>query len=244
MAAQSGKDLLIKVDMDGTGTVRDGGGAAGHAAELQRRNRGRHEPGIDRRLARIAGRCRREIGGDFGLGRLSATRPPMNVRGRSSSTATTPDFQVVIPDFGTVEGAFQITSIEYAGSHDGEATYEMSMASAGALTFTAALNRWRTPGRARWRWSSTGSGGCEADAGRAGGTGGAAGAGSLADLVARFEGDALRARDVLALVAAGLRGGGWPGDLARSDDGRDRGRRAGGGAGRRAPAGAAFRVPG
>jgi len=48
-----------------------------------------------------------------------------------------PDFQVVIPDFGVVEGAFQITSIEYAGSHDGEATYEVAMASAGALTFTA-----------------------------------------------------------------------------------------------------------
>jgi hypothetical protein len=37
---------------------------------------------------------------------------------------------------------------------------------------------------------------------------------SLADLVARFEGDGLRARDVLMLVCAGLRGGGWQGDLA------------------------------
>jgi TP901-1 family phage major tail protein len=37
-----------------------------------------------------------------------------------------------------VEGAFQITSIEYAGTHDGEATYEISLASAGAMTFTAA----------------------------------------------------------------------------------------------------------
>jgi hypothetical protein len=36
---------------------------------------------------------------------------------------------------------------------------------------------------------------------------------SLADLVARFEGDRLRARDVLLLVCAGLRGGGWQGDL-------------------------------
>jgi TP901-1 family phage major tail protein len=50
----------------------------------------------------------------------------------------TPDFQVVIPDFGTVEGAFQVTAIEYAGSHNGEATYELSLASAGALTFSAA----------------------------------------------------------------------------------------------------------
>ena len=32
---------------------------------------------------------------------------------------------------------FQLTSIEYAGSYDGEAVFEMSLASAGALTFTA-----------------------------------------------------------------------------------------------------------
>lgn len=48
-----------------------------------------------------------------------------------------PQFQVVIPDFGVVEGAFQITSIEYAGSHNGEATYDISIASGGALSFTA-----------------------------------------------------------------------------------------------------------
>lgn len=39
------------------------------------------------------------------------------------------------------------------------------------------------------------------------------GAESLADLVARFEGADLRARDVMMLVCAGLRGGGWRGDL-------------------------------
>lgn len=49
----------------------------------------------------------------------------------------TPAFQVVIPDFGIVEGRFQITSIEYAGSHNGEATYSLSLASAGALEFVA-----------------------------------------------------------------------------------------------------------
>jgi predicted secreted protein len=36
-----------------------------------------------------------------------------------------------------VEGAFQLTSIDYAGSHNGEATYDVSLASAGALVFTA-----------------------------------------------------------------------------------------------------------
>lgn len=35
--------------------------------------------------------------------------------------------------------------------------------------------------------------------------------GSLIDLVERFEGGRFRARDVLALIVAGLRGGGWDG---------------------------------
>ena len=48
----------------------------------------------------------------------------------------TPDFQIVIPDFGIVQGAFQVTGISYAGSHNGEATYDLSLASAGQLAFT------------------------------------------------------------------------------------------------------------
>ncbi|MEO0772889.1 MAG: gene transfer agent family protein [Pseudomonadota bacterium] len=44
--------------------------------------------------------------------------------------------------------------------------------------------------------------------------------GSLVDLVARFEGGAFSSRDVLALIVAGLRGGGWrgsAGDLISAD---------------------------
>ena len=51
--------------------------------------------------------------------------------------AEMPQFQVVIPSFGLVQGPFQITAIEYSGTHNGEATYDMTIASAGALTFTA-----------------------------------------------------------------------------------------------------------
>ena len=39
-------------------------------------------------------------------------------------------------------------------------------------------------------------------------------AGSLVDLVERFESGAYSGRDVLALVVAGLRGGGWTGSSA------------------------------
>lgn len=46
------------------------------------------------------------------------------------------------------------------------------------------------------------------------------GCGSLVDLANRFEGGAYSASDVMALLAAGLRGGGWQGrvaDLAQAD---------------------------
>lgn len=44
--------------------------------------------------------------------------------------------------------------------------------------------------------------------------------GNLVELVARFEGGAFSSRDVLALIVAGLRGGGWTGtakDLVSAD---------------------------
>ncbi len=40
------------------------------------------------------------------------------------------------------------------------------------------------------------------------------GTGTLVELVERFEGAAFSSRDVLALIVAGLRGGGWRGTVA------------------------------
>ena len=48
------------------------------------------------------------------------------------------NYQIVIPDFGTVAGArSRSPSLEFAGEHNGEVTYDMALESAGALTFTA-----------------------------------------------------------------------------------------------------------
>jgi hypothetical protein len=52
----------------------------------------------------------------------------------------------------------------------------------------------------------------------------ALGADSLVDLVERFEGGRFSARDVLALLLAGLRGGGWRGDAETLARRRARGR--------------------
>src|ERR1700744_622972 len=47
------------------------------------------------------------------------------------------DFQIVIPSFGTVAGPFQISALQYKGTYDGELGVSLTLASAGALTFTA-----------------------------------------------------------------------------------------------------------
>lgn len=47
------------------------------------------------------------------------------------------DWQVIVPNFGTIAGAFQIANLELSGRHDGEVTFELSLQSAGLLTFTS-----------------------------------------------------------------------------------------------------------
>ena len=48
------------------------------------------------------------------------------------------DWQLVIPSFGTLQGPFQVSALEYAGQYDGEATFALTLSSAGAVSFTGA----------------------------------------------------------------------------------------------------------
>ena len=47
------------------------------------------------------------------------------------------DTQIIIPDFGIIEGPFLVASLSYAGTFNGEASYELSFQSAGAANFMA-----------------------------------------------------------------------------------------------------------
>ncbi len=138
MGAQSGKDLLLKIDMTGDGQFET-------AAGLRATRLSFNAETVDVTSLESTGGWRELLGG---AGVRSAS---LSGSGVFKDAATderarqiffdgiTPDFQVIIPEFGTIEGAFQITSIEYAGSYNGEATYELSLASAGALSFSAAV---------------------------------------------------------------------------------------------------------
>lgn len=136
MAAQRGKDLLIKLDMSGAGEFETIAGLRAsritfNAESVDVTNLG--SEGRWRELLSGAGVRSAAISGS-GIFRDAST----DERARSIFFAgDIPRFQVVVPDFGVVEGAFQITSIEYSGQHNGEAVYELAMASAGALSFEA-----------------------------------------------------------------------------------------------------------
>ena len=136
MAAQSGKDLLVKIDMDGAGSFVTLAGLRATRISFNTET-------VDVTSLESTGGWRELLTGG-GVKSASISGSGVFVDASSDERArqiffdgVVMDFQVIIPDFGTVEGAFQISSIEYAGNYDGEATYEMAMASAGALTFAA-----------------------------------------------------------------------------------------------------------
>jgi len=138
MAAQNGKDLLVKIDMTGDGQFETAAGLRATRFSLNTETvevTSLESEGGWRELLGGAGVKTASISGS-GVFKDAAT----DERARQIFfDGETPDFQVIVPGFGTIEGPFQITSIEYAGSHNGEATYELSLASAGALNFVALL---------------------------------------------------------------------------------------------------------
>jgi TP901-1 family phage major tail protein len=136
MAVQSGKDLLIKLDMTGDGLFETIAGLRATRISFNAETvdvTSLESQGGWRELLAGAGVKSASISGS-GVFRDAGT----DERARQIFfDGEVPDFQVIIPSFGVVEGAFMITAVEYAGSHNGEATYDLTMASAGALTFTA-----------------------------------------------------------------------------------------------------------
>ncbi|ESW60562.1 MAG: tail protein [Rhodobacter sp. CACIA14H1] len=136
MAVQSGKDLLVKVDLTGDGQFETVAGLRATRISFNAETvdvTSLDSAGGWRELLAGAGVRSAQVSG-AGVFRDAGT----DERARQIFfDGEMPGFQVIIPDFGVVEGPFQITAIEYAGNFNGEATYELTLASAGALAFTA-----------------------------------------------------------------------------------------------------------
>jgi TP901-1 family phage major tail protein len=135
MTAQKGKDLLVKI-ADGAGFTT--------VAGLRTRRLAFNAETVDITHAESANRWRELLGG------AGVKRASVSGRGLFTDAATDAamrqtffdggvlTYQIVIPDFGTMQGAFQLTNLEFAGEHNGEVTYDVALESAGELTFTAA----------------------------------------------------------------------------------------------------------
>lgn len=137
MAAQRGKDLLLKIDATGSGGFTT-------IAGLRTRSLAFNAATIDITHTESADEWRELLeGAGIKTARLSGSgifkdaASDESVRSAFFS-GTIRDWQIIIPDFGTVEGAFQITALEYSGGHDNELTFDIALESAGALTFVAA----------------------------------------------------------------------------------------------------------
>src|SRR5690606_38437537 len=118
MAAQKGKDLLHKTG-DGTGGFTT-------LAGLRARARALNAEAVDVTHAESAGRWRELLEG-AGVKRASLSGAGVFRDQASDALAremffngTIRAWQVVVPDFGVIEGSFQITSLEYRGDHLGE----------------------------------------------------------------------------------------------------------------------------
>ena len=146
MAAQKGLDVLMKIDISGTKTTI--GGLRSTSITL-------NDESVDitnkdslgtRTLLAGAGVNSLSVSGS-GVFTDSAAEVAVRTAfqaqqntsdGSSAQTAAFESFEFIIPDLGTYTGSFQITSLEYAGEYNGEATYSMSFESAGYITFAAA----------------------------------------------------------------------------------------------------------
>lgn len=134
MSAQKGRDLLLKVDAAGSFQT---------VAGLRTTSLSFNAESVDTTSQESAGAWRELLAG---AGLRSASLRGQGIFKDAASDATVRgiffaasivDWQIVIPDFGTLQGPFQVTSLEFAGRHDGEVTFELTLASAGQLAFTA-----------------------------------------------------------------------------------------------------------
>lgn len=134
MVAQKGRDLLLKIE--------NGAGFA-TVAGLRSKRLAFNAQIVDVTDSDSAGHWRELLGG-AGVQRAAVSGSGIFKDQASDAlvrtvffNGTISDWQIVIPDFGTISGPFQVAALEYSGAHDGEILFEIALESAGALTFEA-----------------------------------------------------------------------------------------------------------
>jgi TP901-1 family phage major tail protein len=135
MAAQKGKDLLLKLD-DGTGSFVT-------IAGMRTRRLSLNTQSVDITSAESVNRWRELLAG-AGVLRASIAGagvfkddPADLIARQIFFDGVIRNWQITIPSFGIITGLFQIASLDYRGDHAGEITFDLALESAGALAFVA-----------------------------------------------------------------------------------------------------------
>jgi TP901-1 family phage major tail protein len=135
MSAQKGKDLLLKMDADGQGNFTTMAGLRSSAISF-------NAASVDITHAESAGRWRQLLAGAgvrnariAGAGIFKDAASDERVR-QLFFDGEICDWRIVIPDFGVISGPFQISALEFSGEHDREVSFELTLESAGELSFS------------------------------------------------------------------------------------------------------------
>jgi len=135
MAAQKGKDLLLKIDIDGTDAFVT-------MAGLRSRSIAFNSETVDITHQDSAGEWRQLLAGAgvksariTGAGIFKDAETDAVIR-QIFFDGDIRNWQIIVPDFGEIQGPFQIANLEFTGRHDGEVSFEVGLESAGLLTFT------------------------------------------------------------------------------------------------------------
>lgn len=135
MAAQRGRDILLKIE--------GAPGAFITVAGLRARTIALNARTVDATDGDSAGRWRELLAG---AGVKSAAVSGQGIFRDAASDALIREaffdqsarrWRLTVPDFGQLEGPFLIAALEYAGEHEGEASFAISLASAGEVSFEA-----------------------------------------------------------------------------------------------------------
>ena len=136
MAAQKGKDLLLKIDSTGAGAFVT-------VAGLRARSIAFNANTVDITHQESAGQWRELLAG-AGVRSVRVTGAGIFKDAASDETVRSVffaslarNYQIIVPEFGTIVGPFIVHTLTYGGQHDSEVTFEITLESAGEIIFTA-----------------------------------------------------------------------------------------------------------
>lgn len=138
MAEQKGSDMLLKID-----TAVSGGPTYTTVGGIQSKGLKINEESVDVTTQDATDKFRRLLAG-AGIRKVSLSGSGILSGGTGQLAAhtsimegTIKDWEVIVPGWGSYTGKFQVTSFDIKGPHDKAVDFDISLESAGQITFAA-----------------------------------------------------------------------------------------------------------